>query len=100
MAQLKEIIEIDRQRDLSADSNVIHLFQEGSFYRAYEWSAWLCVTYVNSLMKVTHKPIKNSNETFCFVGFPVSSLDDLQKLQECTMVNECISEYAEMPFIK
>ncbi len=75
MAQLKEIMEIERQRTLPEDGNVIHLFQEGSFYRAYEWSAWLCVMYVNALMKVTHKPMKNSEETFCYVGFPVSSIE-------------------------
>ena len=39
--QLKEILSIEENR--TEDSRgVIHLFQEGTFYRAYEWSAWLC----------------------------------------------------------
>ena len=45
MAQLKEILETERNRN--GDLTAIHLFAEGMFYRAYEWSAWLCVRYVN-----------------------------------------------------
>ena len=42
--QLKEILSIEENR--TEDSRgVIHLFQEGTFYRAYEWSAWLCHRY-------------------------------------------------------
>ena len=36
---------------------VIHLFQEGSFYRAYEWSAWLMYRYFHEF-KVTHRRMK------------------------------------------
>ena len=51
--QLKEILSIEENR--TEDSRgVIHLFQEGTFYRAYEWSAWLCHRYVHQF-KVTHK---------------------------------------------
>ena len=32
----------------------IHLFQEGSFYRAYVWSAWLVCRYIHEF-KVTHR---------------------------------------------
>lgn len=52
----------------------IHLYKEGTFYRAYEWSAWLCVNYVKHDMKVTHKKTKTSLD-FTFVGFPVTSLE-------------------------
>lgn len=41
MAQLKEILEIEKSRKGIEDSLKIYLFQEGTFYRAYEWSAWL-----------------------------------------------------------
>ena len=52
---------------------VIHLFREGTFYRAYEWSAWLCVRYFTEL-KVTHRLLKGG-EDIVFVGFPLTSLD-------------------------
>ncbi len=38
MAAIKEILEIERSRETAADWWKIHLFQEGSFYRAYEVS--------------------------------------------------------------
>lgn len=63
-----------RKRETERDCRVIHLFQEGSFYRAYERSAWLCVKHVNPQMKVTRKVLKGGDESFCFVGFPVTSL--------------------------
>lgn len=51
--QLKEILSIEENH--TEDSRaVIHLFQEGSFYRAYEWSAWLCHRFINQF-KVTHR---------------------------------------------
>lgn len=73
MAQLKEILELERQRAGIEQCAAIHLFQEGTFYRAYEWSAWLCVRYVQEF-KVTHRLLKNSDESMVFIGFPVSSL--------------------------
>ena len=51
----------------------IHLFREGTFYRAYEWSAWLCVRYFTEL-KITHRLLKGGND-IVFVGFPLTSLD-------------------------
>ena len=50
MAQIKEILEIENHR--TNDWTTIYLFAEGLFYRAYEWSAWLCCRYVNEF-KVT-----------------------------------------------
>ena len=52
---------------------LVHLFREGTFYRAYEWSAWLCVRYFTEL-KVTHRLLKGG-EDIIFVGFPLTSLD-------------------------
>ena len=73
MAQLIEILKIERER--TDDSRgVVHLFQEGSFYRAYEWSAWLCSRYNNSF-KVTNKNFRNIEGSVCFIGFPVTSLE-------------------------
>ena len=61
------------QRADIASCAVMHLVKEGTFYRAYEWSAWLMVHYYTEL-KVTHRVLK-SGEDFAFVGFPISSLD-------------------------
>ena len=83
---IAEILEIERNREESSTWNVIHLFKEGSFYRAYEWSAWLItvVSFNDSVrngtqdrkpLTVTRKKDKNSDGTFVFVGFPLNSLD-------------------------
>ena len=83
---IAEILEIERNREESSTWNVIHLFKEGSFYRAYEWSAWLITvvsfndavrngTQDRKPLTVTRKKDKNSDGTFVFVGFPLNSLD-------------------------
>ena len=41
MAQLKEILEKEKERASLEQCAAVHLFREGTFYRAYEWSAWL-----------------------------------------------------------
>lgn len=47
MPGIKDIFEIEKTRSSPADWLVIHLFQEGSFHRAYEVSAWLCCQHIN-----------------------------------------------------
>ena len=74
MATIKEIMEIEGARETAEDWRRIHLFQEGSFYRAYEVSAWLCHTYV-SQFKVTHRHVKGVEQSICFIGFPLLSLE-------------------------
>lgn len=72
MAQILDILEKEKQR--TAESRcVVHLYQEGSFYRAYEWSAWLCHRFI-SPFKVTHRNMKGIEKTVLFIGFPVVSL--------------------------
>lgn len=73
MSQLKEILEKEKDRGSLEQCAVIHLFREGTFYRAYEWSAWLCLRYFTEL-KVTHRLLK-SGEDIIFVGFPLTSID-------------------------
>ena len=73
MSQLKEIWVIEQERSTLELCAVVHLFREGTFYRAYEWSAWLCVRYFTEL-KVTHRLLKGG-EDIIFVGFPLTSLD-------------------------
>ena len=61
MSQLKEILEKEHERDDLAQYKIIHLFREGTFYRAYEWSAWLCQQFFTEL-KVTHRLLKNGED--------------------------------------
>lgn len=86
MAKFAEIISIEQQRTDQAQWNVIHLFKEGGFYRAYEWSAWLiaAITYNDEVrqqskdrkpLSVTRKKIRDSEDTFAFVGFPLNSVE-------------------------
>lgn len=74
MAIIKEILEIEKTRTAIVDWRKIHLFQEGSFYRAYEVSAWLCWMHLNKF-KVTHREMKGLDQTVAFVGFPLTSLE-------------------------
>ncbi|MDE7118214.1 MAG: hypothetical protein K2O61_06190 [Bacteroidaceae bacterium] len=74
MAGIKDILDIEQERNESKDWLVINLFQEGSFYRAYEVSAWLCHTYICQF-KVTHRHVNGIGQAIAFVGFPVSSLE-------------------------
>lgn len=67
-------METERSRPDAADWWNIHLFQEGTFYRAYEVSAWLCHLHI-SQFKVTHRHMRGIDQSVAFVGFPVSSLE-------------------------
>ena len=73
MSQLKEILQIEIERNTLEQCTAIHLFREGTFYRAYEWSAWLCQRFFPEL-KVTHRLLK-SGDDIVFVGFPLTSID-------------------------
>lgn len=57
----------------------IKLHKEGNFWRAYEWSAYLCEFFPNGLsendkLKPTYKEVKGVDNGLIFVGFPTSSL--------------------------
>lgn len=41
----QEIIKREAERTPD-DRMVLHFYQEDSFYRAYEWSAWLCHHFI------------------------------------------------------
>ena len=76
MAQLNDILELERKRISEGPFTTIYLFQEGSFYRAYEWSAWLCCRYI-SQFKTTRRNRHTEltdDATVVFIGFPVTSL--------------------------
>ena len=86
MAKIADVLQTERNRQAPTEWDKIHIFQMGDFYRAYEWSAWLIVaiTYNDKVRKETkdRKPLKESKkalattgEEFCFVGFPIKSVD-------------------------
>lgn len=86
MAKLADILTIERDRQEPEKWNVIHLFKTGTFYTAYEWSAWLTavISFNDEVMKqtntrspltVTRNEIASADgETFCKVGFPMKSV--------------------------
>lgn len=61
------------QRSTVEQCRMIRLYAEGTFYRAYEWSAWLCVRYIQGF-KATKRKFKNEEEPVVFVGFPVTRI--------------------------
>ena len=73
MAAIKEILEFEADRTDRMMQRAIHLFQEGSFYRAYEWSAWLMCRNLHEF-KVTHRRMKGIEQSVTLIGFPVTSL--------------------------
>ncbi len=44
--KLTDVLSKGRKRADRAQGGVVLLLQEGMFYRAYEWSAWLCFRYI------------------------------------------------------
>lgn len=87
MAKLADILSIEHDRQEPEKWNVIHLFKTGTFYTAYEWSAWLTAvisfndevrkqTNTRSPLTVTRNEIASADgETFCKVGFPMKSVE-------------------------
>ena len=82
---MKEIFEAEKNRSDASQWNTIHLFREGSTYKAYEWSAWLCREFGTTdehLQQVgakrlnpVHRNVKNTGGSVIFVGFPFASID-------------------------
>ena len=86
MAVLLDVLQQERDRDTADKWGLIHLYKTGSFYSAYEWSAWLIavITFNDAVrmqtkdrkpIAVTRIPMANSDETFCRVGFPLKSIE-------------------------
>lgn len=73
MAKLADILETEQKRADATQLRIVHLFADGTFYRAYEWSAWLCCRYINSF-KATKRNNKSVDKEIVFVGFPKASL--------------------------
>lgn len=87
MAKLGDVFKSEWDRENPAEWNKIHLYKMGDFWRAYEWSAWLIsVIAFNDKVRMTTKDRKPlhvtrmrrtdvEDATYCFVGFPVKSVE-------------------------
>ncbi len=73
MAQLVDIMAAEKVRTSFSEQREIRLYADGSFYRAYEWSAWLCCRYVKQ-NKVTRRFVKSVDGDVAYIGFPQTSL--------------------------
>ena len=86
MSQTHKYIAIESDRKDPSSWGTIHLFKNGDFWKAYEWSAWLIatVTYTDEVrmttssrrpLHVTRMNRTDAEGTYCFVGFPVRSIE-------------------------
>jgi len=73
MALLADIMAAEKVRTTFDAQREIRLYGDGSFYRAYEWSAWLCCRYVRQ-NKVTRRQVKLLGSDVVYIGFPRTSL--------------------------
>ena len=87
MANLVEVFTQEWDRENPSEWSKIHLYKMGDFWRAYEWSAWLIsvISYNDNVRMTTkdRKPLHVTrmrrtdveDATYCFVGFPVKSVE-------------------------
>lgn len=87
MAKLEDVFALEAERENPATWNKIHLYKIGDFWRAYEWSAWLiaAISFSDEVRMRTkdRRPLHVTrmlrtdveNTTYCFVGFPIRSLE-------------------------
>lgn len=73
MSLIKEIAEQEHQRVQAGTLSELHLWREGSFLRAYEWSAFLAGKYLHEF-KVNKRIFKGADQPVVFIGFPEGSL--------------------------
>ncbi len=67
------MLAVEASRQTEDDYRIINFCLEGSFYRAYEWSAWLAVRFISEL-KVTKRYSNAAETSIVFVGFPLGSM--------------------------
>lgn len=74
MSSIKEIIETESKEHSDGHREILHLHREGSFYRAYEWSAFLACRYLHEF-KVNKRMFKGVEQPVAFIGFPETSIN-------------------------
>jgi hypothetical protein len=58
------------------------MYPEGSFMRAFDYSAWLWCKYIKDFKAIRRK-IKDSDETVVQIGCPLSSLSKIADSYSC-----------------
>jgi hypothetical protein len=72
MSLTKEIVTQENLRQ-STNRMDLHLWKEGSFLRAYDWSAWLGCRYLHEF-KTNKRMFKGIENAVVYIGFPETSL--------------------------
>ncbi|MBQ6204191.1 MAG: hypothetical protein IJK46_08885 [Prevotella sp.] len=73
MSVTKNLIEQELHLLQSGRFQEVHLHREGSFLRAYDWSAWLCCRFLHDF-KVNKRKFKDVDNPVAYIGFPDTSL--------------------------
>ena len=84
---------MERDRKSAEDFNLVHMYKTGQFYTAYDWSAWIIsvISYTDTVrnqtrdrhpLAVTRIKMKDSDQTFCKVGFPFKSIEKFCPLRQ------------------
>lgn len=73
MAAIKEIAEQEEKRMQSGIRDELHLWREGTFLRAYNWSAWLACRFLHEF-KLNKRQFKGLDSAVAYIGFPEASL--------------------------
>lgn len=84
---------MERDRKSAEDFNLVHMYKTGQFYTAYDWSAWIIsvISYTDAIrnqtrdrhpLAVTRIKMKDSEQTFCKVGFPFKSIEKFCPLRQ------------------
>ncbi|MBQ6209987.1 MAG: hypothetical protein IJK42_09495 [Prevotella sp.] len=73
MSVTKELIEQEAQLLAGGERMVVHLHKEGTFLRAYEWSAFLSCHFIHQF-KVNKRMFKGIDQPVAYIGFPETSL--------------------------
>jgi len=95
---VKDILAFETSRHGQGISPVtVRLYAEGTFYHAYEWSAWLACRFINQFNAKRKK--LNGYGTYAYVGFPLTSLEKFTpegavviKNQDGSVVDICLPE--------
>lgn len=87
MALIQNIFEIESVRNTPLQCRQIHLFLEGTFFHAYEWSAWLVTKYIKAL-SVSRKLNKAVKTDYVMVGFPADAIAKYTPSDAVTITDE------------
>ncbi len=86
MPKIAEILLLERTRPQASDLNLVHIYKTGTFYTAYDYSAWLMavISYNDEVrsqsrdrkpLAVTRIKLATEDGTFCRIGFPIKSIE-------------------------